>query len=130
MACNYMYLCTDLSEGYILCTKNQLYGNSTCTENCRVNYMRNTEDKHRDSIRHNQWSLQTCIRAVKWNRMHVHVTMHVCVPSLSDRFIVCHMYLYVSVPCTRICGMIGPARYTAMQVCPGHLLSPTLLAIN
>ena len=31
-ACTYTYLCTVSSEGSMSCMKNQLYGNSTCTE--------------------------------------------------------------------------------------------------
>ena len=69
--------CTVPSEGSISSTKDHLYGNSTCTKsNCQKERIREQGQQQFN----------------KWNRMHMHVTMFVCVcvQSLPDRFIMPH----------------------------------------
>ena len=53
----------------------------------RVVVKRNTyrEDNPQRVVTSNQWPVQTCTTAVKWNEIHVHVTMFVSVCTIISR---------------------------------------------
>ena len=96
--CSYMYLCTVSSEGSMSSTKDKLCGNSTCTKSsCQKEYM------YRGYVQ--QYTESQCIKSVACTNMHnsclingiecmrISQCLSVCVPSLPDRFIVCHIHV-------------------------------------